>query len=76
MMDYSIWSIFEVKVCAKAQKTTKSLKRALIKAWEEIPLETLKKVIDDFHKRLNACIEPQGGFMNNFRCYFGVFCWL
>jgi hypothetical protein len=55
-------SILKVKACAKAHKTVESLKRALIKAWEEIPLETLRKVIDDFPKRLNACIEAQGGY--------------
>jgi hypothetical protein len=51
----------EAKACANARKTVELLKRALIKAWEEIPLETLRKVIDDFPKRLNACIEAQGG---------------
>uniref|UniRef100_A0A914CLS3 Uncharacterized protein n=1 Tax=Acrobeloides nanus TaxID=290746 RepID=A0A914CLS3_9BILA len=44
------------------RKLMESLKRALIKAWEEIPLETLRKVIDDFPKRLNVCIEAQGGY--------------
>jgi predicted translin family RNA/ssDNA-binding protein len=51
----------EAKACAKAHKIVESLKRAL-KAWEEIPLKTLRKVIDDFPKRLNACIEAQGGY--------------
>jgi hypothetical protein len=60
--DYSIWSILEAKACAKSQKIVESLKRALIKAWKEIPLETLRKVIDDFLKRLEACIEAQGGY--------------
>jgi hypothetical protein len=41
---------------------SEALKRALIKAWKEIPLETLRKVNDDFPKRLNACIEAQEGF--------------
>jgi hypothetical protein len=44
------WSILEAKACAKAHKIVESLKRALIKAWEEIPLEMLRKVIDDFPK--------------------------
>uniref|UniRef100_A0A914CLD2 Uncharacterized protein n=1 Tax=Acrobeloides nanus TaxID=290746 RepID=A0A914CLD2_9BILA len=56
-LGYSIWSSLEAKVCAKAHKTVESLKRALIKAWKETPLEMLRKVIDDFPKRLNACIE-------------------
>uniref|UniRef100_A0A914CV16 Transposase n=1 Tax=Acrobeloides nanus TaxID=290746 RepID=A0A914CV16_9BILA len=58
-LDDSIWSILEAKACAKTHKTVGSLKRALIKAWEEIRLKTLRKVIDDFPKRLNARNETQ-----------------
>jgi hypothetical protein len=58
-LGYFIWSILEAKDCAKVHKSVESLKRALIKAWEEIPLETLRKFIDDFRKRLNTCIKVQ-----------------
>ncbi|CAF1209889.1 unnamed protein product [Didymodactylos carnosus] len=60
-LDYSIWSILEEKACAKPHPTVESLKRALIKAWDEISVETLKKVVDDFPKRLKACVEADGG---------------
>uniref|UniRef100_A0A914CZ08 Transposase n=1 Tax=Acrobeloides nanus TaxID=290746 RepID=A0A914CZ08_9BILA len=42
-------------------KTVESLKRALIKAWDEISVETLAKIVDDFPKRLKACVEAEGG---------------
>jgi inhibitor of nuclear factor kappa-B kinase subunit alpha len=60
-LDYSIWSILEEKACAKPHKTIASLQRALIKAWNEIPIETLAKIVDNFPKRLKACIEANGG---------------
>ena len=60
-LDYSIWSILEQKACAKPHKTVESLKRALIKAWDEIPVETLAKTVDNFPKRLKACVEAEGG---------------
>uniref|UniRef100_A0A914EB77 Tc1-like transposase DDE domain-containing protein n=1 Tax=Acrobeloides nanus TaxID=290746 RepID=A0A914EB77_9BILA len=61
-MDYLVWSILEAKACAKPHKTIESLKRALLKAWDEIPLETLVKIVDNFPKRLQACVEAEGGY--------------
>jgi hypothetical protein len=60
-LGYSIWSILEAKACAKPHKTIESLKRALIKAWNEITLEQLASIIDNFPKRLKACVEAKGG---------------
>uniref|UniRef100_A0A914D0Q5 Transposase n=1 Tax=Acrobeloides nanus TaxID=290746 RepID=A0A914D0Q5_9BILA len=47
-LDYAVWSILEEKACAKPHTTVESLKRALIKAWDEISVDTLKKIMDDF----------------------------
>ena len=60
-LDYSVWSILEEKACAKPHTNVESLKRALVKAWDEISVETLKKIVDDFPKRLKACVEADGG---------------
>jgi hypothetical protein len=60
-LDYSIWSILEQKACAKPHKTVESLKRALTKVWDEITVETLAKIVDNFPKRLKACVEAEGG---------------
>jgi len=51
-LDYAVWSILEEKACTKPHTTVESLKRALIKAWDEISVDTLKKIIDDFPRRL------------------------
>uniref|UniRef100_A0A914D5I8 Uncharacterized protein n=1 Tax=Acrobeloides nanus TaxID=290746 RepID=A0A914D5I8_9BILA len=45
---------------AKLHTTVESLKRALIKAWDEISVDTLKKIIDDVPRRLKACVEADG----------------
>uniref|UniRef100_A0A914E7L1 DDE_3 domain-containing protein n=1 Tax=Acrobeloides nanus TaxID=290746 RepID=A0A914E7L1_9BILA len=60
-LDYAVWSILEEKACAKPHPTVELLKRALVKAWDEISVETLKKIMDDFPKRLKACVEADGG---------------
>uniref|UniRef100_A0A914DD91 DDE-1 domain-containing protein n=1 Tax=Acrobeloides nanus TaxID=290746 RepID=A0A914DD91_9BILA len=61
-LDYSIWSILEEKACSKPHPNLDSLKKALTKAWNEIPLETLIKTVDDFPKRLAACIAANGEY--------------
>ena len=60
-LDYAVWGILLEKACAKPHPTVESLKRALKKAWNEITLETLVKIIDDFPKRLKACVDAKGG---------------
>uniref|UniRef100_A0A914DV79 Uncharacterized protein n=1 Tax=Acrobeloides nanus TaxID=290746 RepID=A0A914DV79_9BILA len=61
-LDYSIWSILEEKACSKPHPNLESLKKALKKAWKEINLETPIKAVDDFPKRLEACIAVNGGY--------------
>jgi hypothetical protein len=60
-MDYSIWSILEQKISATRYATVEQLKAALQKAWDEISVETCASVVDNFMKRLNACIQQKGG---------------
>ena len=50
--DYVVWSILEEKACSKSHKDVESLKRALTKAWDEITVEMLEKIVDNFPKRL------------------------
>uniref|UniRef100_A0A914C8Y1 Uncharacterized protein n=1 Tax=Acrobeloides nanus TaxID=290746 RepID=A0A914C8Y1_9BILA len=44
-----------------AREDVESLKQELVKAWDEITVETLAKIVDNFSKRLKACIEANGG---------------
>uniref|UniRef100_A0A914CZQ5 DDE-1 domain-containing protein n=1 Tax=Acrobeloides nanus TaxID=290746 RepID=A0A914CZQ5_9BILA len=60
-LDYSVWSILEEKACAKPHPNVESLKRGLKKAWNKITLETLIKIVDNFPKRLKACMDAKGG---------------
>uniref|UniRef100_A0A914C2W1 Uncharacterized protein n=1 Tax=Acrobeloides nanus TaxID=290746 RepID=A0A914C2W1_9BILA len=46
---------------AKPHSNVESLKRALKKAWNEITLDTLIKIVDNFPKRLKACVDAKGG---------------
>jgi transposase len=60
-LEYAVWSILEEKACAKPHKDVESLKRALIKSWDKITVEMLEKIVDNFPKRLKACVKAKGG---------------
>lgn len=59
-LDYSIWSVLEAKVCATPHRSISSLKLALVKAWNEIPNNQLRKVVQNFPKRLRKVIASNG----------------
>ena len=49
------------KLCSTRHKSLKSLKEDLQKLWDEITEEELRPIIDNFPKRLGACIKGRGG---------------
>lgn len=60
-LDYSLWTELELRACQKSHPNVDSLKRALIKAAKDIPLEKIRAAIDDWPERLKACIKNRGG---------------
>ena len=42
-------------------KTIPELKSVLQQIWDGLPQTTINKAINDFRKRLNACVEADGG---------------
>lgn len=60
-LDYSIWRIIEEKACAKPHKNLDSLKRSISKVVEEIDMNAVRIAIDDWPRRLRACIRARGG---------------
>lgn len=59
-LDYSIWSILESRACATRHASVDSLKAALKKAWDEITAEEVAAIVDNFPRRLKACIAAKG----------------
>ena len=60
-MDFSIWGILQARVGRKFYRNVDDLKKALKKQWSKIPQETIRKAIEQFPKRLEACIDARGG---------------
>lgn len=60
-LDYSIWGYLESIACAKPHESVKLLKKAVKKAWDEMPDELVKRVVDSWPDRLQACVDAEGG---------------
>ncbi|VDL71987.1 unnamed protein product [Nippostrongylus brasiliensis] len=60
-MDFAVWSILKNEACRTRHTSIEDLKQSLLKAWEEISMNTLATILDNFVKRLKACKEGKGG---------------
>lgn len=60
-MDNSVWSVLKSKVCARPHRNLESLRRALQVAWRDLDVDYLRATVEDFPKRLKACIKEKGG---------------
>jgi hypothetical protein len=58
---YKLWTVLEDLACQRRHNNLDSLKRSLVKAAVEIPLETLRASIAEWPERLKACVESDGG---------------
>ncbi len=60
-LDFSVWGILEARACFKSHSSLESLKRSLCAAWDDLKVEELATIVDNFPKRLRACISVKGG---------------
>ena len=60
-LDYRLWSHLELMACHRGHRNLESLKAALVKAVERFPQEVLRTAIDDWPRRLQACVKAKGG---------------
>jgi hypothetical protein len=59
--DYKFWTLLEEMVCQKRHNNLDSLKRSLVKAAAQIPLEMVRDKIAEWLEHLKACVEAEGG---------------
>jgi len=60
-LDCKLSAVLEDMACQKCHNNLESLKKTLMKAAAEIPLETVRAVTAEWPERLKACIEAEGG---------------
>lgn len=61
IMDSPMWAILQERACAQPHKSLESLISALKREWENIDQETINRAVDSFPRRLQACIDADGG---------------
>ena len=60
-LDFKLWTVLEGIACRKRHNNLDSLKRSLVKAAAEIPLEMMRAAIAEWPERFKACIGAEGG---------------
>jgi hypothetical protein len=60
-LDNKLWAVLEDTVCRKRHNSLESLRRSLVKAAVEIPLETERAATAEWPDCLKACVEALGG---------------
>jgi hypothetical protein len=63
-----LWAVLEDMAFQKRHDNLNSLKRSLVKAAAEIPLQTVRAAIAMWPERLKACVEAEG-------CHFEWHCY-
>jgi len=58
---YKLWAFLEDMACRKHHNNLDCLKRSLMKAAAEIPLETVRAAIAEWPEYLTACVGAEGG---------------
>jgi inhibitor of nuclear factor kappa-B kinase subunit alpha len=59
--DNKLWAVLRDMACQECHNSVESLKRSLVKAVSEIPLETVRAVIAEWLECLRACVEAEDG---------------
>lgn len=60
-VDYRIWGVMQQRVYQKKISTVGELKQRLIDVWQGMQQSVLDNAIDEWRKRLRACIRAKGG---------------
>ena len=68
-LDYELWSVLEGTVCTRRHPTIKSLKRSLVSAVADFPIETMRAAIDEWPQRLRACVIVKVVILKTDWCY-------
>ena len=63
VMDFSIWGILASRACQKPHSNLDSLKCSLIKEWNDIDPEIIRACSKNAHKRLEAVVRANGGYI-------------
>ena len=64
-LDFSVWSLLEVKVCSIAHPSINALKQSLQCEWAKISQEELRASVENFRQRIERVIKVKGHHIKN-----------
>lgn len=65
-VDYKIWGCMQERVYRKPIHDLAELKQQLVKVWSDFEQATIDKAIDEWRKRLRACVKANGHHFEHF----------
>ena len=65
-LDFSVWGYLEEKLKVKKITTLKKLQQELVKIWDDLDQNYLRRTIDSVIPRLKACVKAKGGHFEQF----------
>jgi len=60
-VDYRIWSVVQQRVYQSRVHDTDELKQRLQQVWRHVDQSIIDTAIDEWRKRLRACVQANGG---------------
>jgi len=60
-VDYSIWSVVEERIHQQQIQNTDELWQRLVAVWKDLEQHIVDTAIDQWRRRLTACIRAKGG---------------
>ena len=60
-VDYRIWSMMQDRVYQTPVRDMAYLRQCLIDTWNDLSQSIVDDAIDEWHKRLQACVDEKGG---------------
>ena len=65
-MDYAVWGVLQQMVYHRQSfVSVDELKRAVVKAWEQLSQSFLDKSIGEWRRRLDAVVQQNGGHIEH-----------
>ena len=64
-VDYQIWAVMQRRVYQRKIHTINELKQRLNEVWCGLEQSTVKMAVDQWRKRLIACVRAKGGYVEH-----------
>ena len=64
-VDYRVWAMLQERVYRVPIRDTDELRKHLIATWAEFQQSVVDDAVDQWQKRLEACIRAKGGYFEH-----------